>query len=187
MIETERLRLRPWRPDERDVFAALVNTPAMTAHIGGMADTAQVEMIFRRRLDDQARLGFSYWAAERRADGQLVGTCGLRRADDYAGTPVAGMIEAGWRIGEPYWGMGYAAEAARAALGWGWANLDTDEVGAWTTEPNVASWRVMERIGMSRRPDLAFRHPRHAADDPAGAMLVYKIERPASRYDEPLG
>ena len=88
------------------------------------------------------------------------------------------MPEVGWRIGERYWGQGFAREAAEASIAWGWANLAADAIGAWTTSPNKASWGLMQRLGMERRADLDFHHWRYAADDPAGAMIVYLLERP---------
>ena len=97
----------------------------------------------------------------------------MRIARNYPDTPVAGMHEAGWRIAETHWGRGYAREAAEASLAWAWANTDATTVAAWTSADNVASWKLMERLGMTRRPDLDFDHP-----DGSGPLLVYAIGRP---------
>ena len=174
MIETARLRLRPWREDDRAGFAAILNTPAMMAHHGGVRSAAEMDALFAKRLKDQARHGFSYWAVELR-DGELVGSCGLRIADNYPGTPVAGMHELGWRIAEPHWRRGLAREAAAAAIDWAWRNTDAPFLAAWTIPANEGSWRLMERLGMMRRPDLAFRDPRgrYPVD-----FIVYTIDRP---------
>jgi RimJ/RimL family protein N-acetyltransferase len=178
VIETHRLILRPWTLADRPALEVLVNTPAMTVHLGGVRPPTEIDSMLERRLSDQMRHGHCYWAAELRDDGTLIGSCGIRIADDYPGTPVAGMPEIGWRIGHLHWGKGFAREAAEASLAWGWANLVADTIGAWTTAPNVASWGLMRRLGMTRRADLDFHHPRYPADDPTGAMVVYLLERP---------
>ena len=179
MIETERLRLRPCVEADKPIFAAILNTPAMTAKLGGVRSCAAMDALVDKRIVDQARHGFSYWAVELREAGALIGTCGIRIASNYPGTPVAGMHETGWRIAEAYWGRGYATEAARAALDWAWATLDVETIAAWTTAANRRSWRVMERLGMVRTPALDFIRPGHEPGDPLGAMCVYTIARPA--------
>jgi RimJ/RimL family protein N-acetyltransferase len=178
MIVTERLVLRPCREADKPAFAALLSTPAMMAELGGVRPRAAIDALVDKRIADQARNGFSYWAVERRDTGELIGTAGLRVAADYPGTPVENMVEIGWRIAEAHWGQGYAREAAGASLAWGWANIDVPEIGAWTTIGNTRSWGLMRRLGMARRPELDFHRPDHAPDDPAGAMIVHTLARP---------
>ena len=172
VIETERLTLRPCRESDKPLFASILNTPAMMAKLGGVRSAAQVDALIDKRIADQAQHGFSYWAVELRETAELIGTCGIRIASNYPGTPVHGWHEAGWRIAEAHWGRGYALEAARASIGWAWAHTDAPLVAAWTTDDNVASWRLMERLGMTRRADLHFRRR-----DDAEVLRVYVIER----------
>ncbi len=178
MIETPRLRLRPWTAADRAAFGALLNTDAMMLHLGGLQSTATVDAMFERRLNDHSRFGHCYWATELRDTGALVGSCGIRIASDCPGdAAVAGMPEIGWRIGVAYWGLGYAREAAQASIAWGWAHLDAPAIGSWTTIENRASWGLMERLGMVRRPDLDFHHQGYLPGDPVGAQIVYILER----------
>lgn len=176
MIETARLTLRPWREEDRASFAAIINTPAMMADFGGVKDRAGIDRLFAKRLDDQARHGHCFWAVELR-DGELVGSVGIRVAHDYPGLPVANMRELGWRIAERHWGSGLAREAAEAAIDWGWANTDAPLLAAWTTPGNVRSWGLMERLGMTGRPDLDFRDPDGSCPDET--LVVYTLDRPA--------
>lgn len=178
MIETERLRLRPWRDADKPEFHALVNTPAMMAHFGGPVPREKHDAILDAQMEQQARHGHCMWAVEGRENGELMGVCGLR-IGGHEGTPVLGELEIGWRIGEAWWGRGVAREAATASLAWGWANTDRARISAWTVIENTRSWGLMERLGMRRRTDLDFRHPAFAPDDPLGAMIVYAIDRPA--------
>ena len=175
MIETARLRLRPWREEDRSAFVAVINTPAMLAELGGPKSRAEIDASFDRRVADQARDGFCYWAVETRGDGALVGTCGVLLGLNYAGTPVEGLHELGWRIAETHWRNGFAREAAEATLRWVWTNTAAPLVAAWTTIGNVPSWGLMERLGMMRRPELDFAR----ADQPHVPLIVYTLARPS--------
>lgn len=181
MIETPRLILRPCREDDKPTFAAILNTPRMMAELGGVKTREAIDALVDKRIADQARYGFSYWAVELRETGALVGTCGIRIANNYPGLPVQGMYEAGWRIAEHCWGKGFAQEAAEASLAWGWANTPAARIAAWTTAGNQRSWKLMARLGMRRRPDLDFIRSAPETGEQAVQMLVYAIERPPDR------
>ena len=78
----------------------------------------------------------------------------------------------------PYWRKGYAAEAAAAAIAWGWATRDDPAIVAITARQNGKSRDLMVRLGMAHVPDLDFRHPIFAADDPRADTVTYRIARP---------
>jgi RimJ/RimL family protein N-acetyltransferase len=177
IAETERLILRNWRDADRAVYLATCNTEAVTAHLNGPATAEDIDAAFERIARSQKDNGFSFWAVERKADGALLGYCGLRICDDLE-RPVHGELEIGWRLREDAWGQGYALEAACACIEWAWANLDVSRVVSFTVPANVPSWRLMERLGMERRPDLDFAHPRFPADHPLSRHVTYVIERP---------
>ena len=65
-----------------------------------------------------------------------------------------------------------------ASLAWGWANLDAERIVAITVPANRASWGLMERLAMTRRPDLDFGHPAFAEDHPLHQHITYAIGRP---------
>ena len=178
-IETARLTLRPWRAADKPRFRYIINTPAMMIHFGGVAPDAQHDALIDAQVVGEARYGFSMWAVDWRETGGLIGICGLRLAH-HAASPVAGMLEIGWRIAEPFWRRGIAREAAAASLDWAWVNTRDDQAIAYTNLGNEPSWRLMQRLGMRRRVDLDFRHPRFAGDDPLGAMVVYSLDRPSA-------
>jgi RimJ/RimL family protein N-acetyltransferase len=179
ITKTGRLIIRPWRKSDRAKYLATCNTDAVTAHLGGPASLADIVASLGRIRESQDENGFCFWAVERKTDQAFIGYCGLKViADDV--TPVKGEVEIGWRLREDIWGQGYVTEAARACLKWAWANLTIPRVVAFTTPANERSWRVMERIGMDRRPDLDFSHPAFAADHPLSRHVTYSIERPAA-------
>jgi len=176
MIETDRLILRPWREGDRAAFVRIINTPAMMADFGGIRTPEQIDRLFDKRVADQARHGHCFWAVDLREEMELIGSCGVRVAHDYPDTPVDGMRELGWRIAETHWRQGYAREAARAAIGWSWANTEAQHLAAWTTPDNYRSRGLMERLGMGRRPDLGFIDP--DGSNPDTELVVYTLERP---------
>lgn len=180
IVETERLRLRPWRDEDKPAFRALINTPAMMKHFGGVAPDAQIDALLDTQMTLEGQDGFSMGAVELR-DGTLAGICGIcgiRVQRSYPELAVNDELEIGWRIGERWWGQGIAREAAEASLAWGWSNTNFRQVLAWTSQANMPSWGLMLRLGMTRRPALDFQHPRYADDDALGAMVVYGIDRP---------
>lgn len=177
IAETERLILRTWRDEDRVHYLATCNTEAVTRHLDGPSTPKEVDAAVARFQKSQAEHGFSFWAIERKADGALLGFCGLRICDDLQ-RPVHGEIEIGWRLREDAWGQGYAREAAEATLEWAWVNLAVDRVVAFTVPANEPSWRLMERLGMKRRSDLDFAHPKFALDHPLRRHITYVAERP---------
>jgi RimJ/RimL family protein N-acetyltransferase len=174
MIATERLILRGWRDADRAPFHALCSDPVVMEFLGPPLDRAASDAAIDRQIGFVERHGHCFWAVERRADGALLGFCGLKPGA--AHTPIEGGIEIGWRLARPHWGGGYAREAAQASLDWGWARLTAAGIAAITVPANVRSWRLMERLGMRRAADQDFEHP--DAPPHLRAHITYRIARP---------
>lgn len=175
MIETERLILRAFREDDREAFAAINGDPRVNEWLGGPISRERSDDTLDRINAQIAADGFSFWAAERKADGRLVGMIGLRRN---VGPPAPTALELGWRLSPDAQGTGLATEGAKAALDWGFANVETDEILAWTASTNVRSQAVMRRIGMRHDPTRDFDHTGLAEDHPLRRHVVFVAERP---------
>ncbi len=120
------------------------------------------------------RDGFGLWALELRESGDLLGFTGLSVvpfAEHF--TPA---VEVGWRLRRSAWGSGYATEAARASLAFGFGELGLAEVVSFTTIANTRSRAVMERLGMSRSPRDDFEHPLVPSDSPLRAHVLYRLD-----------
>lgn len=176
MIETERLRLRPWRDEDLEPFARINAEPEVRRFLGIEGTRQETAAAIARQQALQARLGHCFWALERRTDCALLGFCGLR--DGVPDSPIAKDVEIGWRLGSAWWGQGYAREAAAACLGWGFEALAVPRIVSITVPANVRSWGLMERLGMVRRPDLDFLHPALGEGHPLRAHITYVKERP---------
>jgi len=175
--ETVRLVLRTWEPGDRAEYARHVNTPEVGRYVGGVQSEEELAAAFERLEGYHRDTGHTFWVVERKSDGALLGFCGLKLAN-VPRTPVHGEVEIGWRLRADAWGQGYAKEAAQASLDWAWANLDCDRVVSFTIPANKPSWGLMERLGMTRRPELDFAHPHFAPDHPLSQHITYAIERP---------
>jgi RimJ/RimL family protein N-acetyltransferase len=180
-IETERLNLRTWRPDDLAEFIRTTNTPEGMRYLGGVQGPEVYQGLYERILLSQEQNGFCFWVVERKSDGAMLGICGYKR-----GTvdPVMGAMEIGWRFRQEVWGQGYAREAAAACLDWGWRHVPDDRIVAITVIGNASSWGLMERLGMRRNPGLDFDHPNHAPGDPLRPHIIYEIARSAATESE---
>jgi RimJ/RimL family protein N-acetyltransferase len=176
VIQTERLLIRPWRDADSAPFFAINSDPEVMRHIRVVASREESDAGIERQRQSQALHGFCFWALERRADGAFLGFCGLRRG--VPATPIADDLEIGWRLGREYWGQGYAREAAAACLAWAFDEAGAPRVAAITVVANTRSWRLMERLGMIRRPDMDFLHPTLPEGDPLRPHITYIAEQP---------
>ncbi|HET7727951.1 MAG TPA: GNAT family N-acetyltransferase [Candidatus Limnocylindrales bacterium] len=182
MIRTDRLLLRRWRESDREPFAALNADPVVREYLQGT--------IVRARSDAQIDAieahwdahGWGLWAIEVPGTAPFVGYAGLWPADFVTGHP---MVEVGWRLAREHWGHGYATEAARAALRFGFEKLGLDEIVSFTVPANVRSIRVMERIGLVRDATRDFDHPR--VDPVAYPQLVRHVLYRMTRTEWPAG
>lgn len=176
MIETARLILRQWRDADAAPFAALNADPEVMAHFETPLSRATSDTQLGWYRGAIAAHGWGLWAVERRDDGMFLGFTGLWTVNFAA--PIEGDIEIGWRLARQAWGKGYATEAARAAVAFGWANTTAPRLVAMTVPANTRSIRVMEKLGLERRPGLDFAHPRLPDGHPLKAHIVHAIDRP---------
>jgi RimJ/RimL family protein N-acetyltransferase len=159
-LSSDRIRLRPWRDEDREAFAA-------------MNSDARVMEFFRRslsRVESDAmvdgiqkhfsRYDFGLWAIEVPDVAPFIGFAGLAvLAVPPFSAHFTPCVEVGWRLAFEHWGHGYATEAARLALGYGFGTLALSEVVSFTSATNHRSRAVMERLGMRRDPAEDFDHP----------------------------
>lgn len=172
-LRTPRLLLREWRDEDTAAFAAMSADPALTEFLLP-PDEGWIARV-RTRWQQH---GFGLFVVELPGSASFIGVVGLN--DLYSAAPAAPAIEIAWRLARPFWGQGYAIEAARAALDDGFDRLGLGEIVAITVPANRRSWRVMERLGMSRDPaeDFDFDHPRLPPGHPLRRHKLYRVRRP---------
>ncbi len=174
-LTTGRLLLRHWRDDDRVPFAAMNADLRVMEHFPAPLSRLESDALideFEARFDPR---GFGLWALERRDDGTFIGFTGLAAVPWEAHFTPA--IEVGWRLAPEAWGHGYATEAAREAVRFGFEDAELDEIVSFTVPANVRSRAVMERLGMTHDPADDFDHPRLPVGHPLRRHVLYRIDR----------
>ena len=173
-LRTERLLLRPWRDSDRAPFAAMNADPKVMEHFPALSTREESDTAVDRIVARMEQQGFGLWAVEVPGLAEFVGFIGLNRADAILHYPA---VEIGWRLAAPHWGRGYATEGARASLAHAFDGLDLHDVVSFTTTANERSRHVMEKIGMTRRPEDDFDHPGVPAAWKGRRHVLYRITR----------
>jgi len=119
--------------------------------------------------------GFGMWAAERAADGRLIGYIGLEEASD--DMPFRPLVHIGWHLVADVWGHGYATEGAAAVLDYAFEELGLAEVVAHTTARNHRSEGVMRRLGMTHNPRDDFDAPWYPLGHPNRRFVLYRLKK----------
>jgi ribosomal-protein-alanine N-acetyltransferase len=144
IIETERLRLRPFTWDDLPEMMRLRGNEEVVRYLGGtqMQTPEFIEQRLRFYMECREKYGFSSTPAIRKSDGVFLGWGGLQPLED------SGEIEVGYGFDKPYWGQGYATELAAAWLRYGFETARLARIVAVADPENTASRHVMEKLGM---------------------------------------
>lgn len=174
-LETHRLILRPFAEQDIAEMAQLNADPQVMRFFPAPYTEEQTRAmidIWATKLLDH---GYAFSAVERKEDNKLLGMAGLSRLEK--GAPIAPCTEIGWRFAADAWGQGFASEAARAWLDYGFKVLNLPEILSFAPKLNLPSLKVMERIGMHRCAELDFEHPIIPEGHDLRPMSVYRLKR----------
>ena len=155
MIQTERLSVRPFVESDFDALIALREPWEVRKYLGGVRNTVEFT---RQRLDyylaHHVRYGYSIGVVSLKSSPAMIGFGGLQHFNQ------GDEIELGYVFAEAYWGQGLATELAFGCLRFGFNELGVDRIIAVADEANLASRRVMEKIGMRHEKDIVhYGHP----------------------------
>ena len=169
-LTTERLALRRMTDHDLDWLAALYRDADVTLHLGGLKTREQVADMMRTRVIEyyDANPGLGVWMTIERATGDPVG---FHLLNNIQGETI---IQVGYGLLKPAWGKGYATEMAAAVLRYGFTDLGLPRIAGIASLPNVASQRVLAKIGLERNGERAFTHPAYAS---SGPMAWFERER----------
>jgi RimJ/RimL family protein N-acetyltransferase len=149
-IETDRLRLRMFTPGDLDQLLLVFGDPEVMKYLGIEAGTTlsreETKLVLQKMTEFWVRNGFGRWAVINKEDNKLIGLCGFRLLED--------ALELVYALAKPYWGRGFATEAARASLRFGFEELDYDRIVAITRHANTGSRRVMSKLLMTYEQDV---------------------------------
>ncbi|HUY24415.1 MAG TPA: GNAT family N-acetyltransferase [Candidatus Saccharimonadales bacterium] len=172
-LQSARLRLRDWRSADLPLFAALNADSRVMEHFPQVLSREQSDLLAERIVSQLRSQGWGLWAAEVAATDTFIGFVGLNRPLFQAHFTPA--VEVGWRLAHQYWGCGYATEAARAALGFGFESLGLPEIVSFTNVDNQRSRRVMEKLGMRHQREDDFDHPSISEGHRLRRHVLYRL------------
>ncbi len=148
ILETERLILRTWKPDDAERLFEICGDAEVMKYIGTRKPYETIEQaneFLNWATNYQAENNFCRWAVLEKTSDKIVGSCG------FACPHGTEEIELGYLFGRNFWGKGLATEAATACLKYGFEKLEFPEIIAITDLENVASQKVLEKIGFKKR------------------------------------
>ena len=147
ILETERLLLRKWMPSDSDALFEILRRRDVARFIGdGEPYTREKVKAFLAWAEDFERAnGFCRWKVIEKASGKTIGSCGFGRIKETE------EIELGYLFAPNAWGKGYATEIAGACADYGFKNLGFREIIAITDAENIASQKVLRKIGFAHR------------------------------------
>lgn len=164
VIQTERLWLRELTLDDvDDVFAIIGDAETMKYYPQKFSRDDALDWV-KRNLQRYRRDGFSLYAAELKASGEVIGDCGLIRQE----VESESLIEVAYHFRRDCWGNGYATEAAKACIAFAFEQLNATKVVSLIRPENMPSQRVAERNGMTVERQVMFHGLPH---------LLYAIRR----------
>ena len=166
ILETERLLLRHWVPEDWQRFKPLATDPRVLKYIGTGEPWSdeRIQQFVQRGIERAETLGWILWPVIHRQDDVLIGFCGFSD-----GFPPD--VEIGWRLLPDYWGKGLATEAATAVLHHGFRTFQFERVISVAQPANRASIRVMEKLGMRLEKSFLHRgldHVCYVKENPVG-------------------
>ncbi len=167
--------MRRWRESDREPFAAMNADPEVMEHFVAPLTRAQSDAMVDRVEQGFDEHGYGLWALEVRATGDFIGFTGLALQTFEA--PFTPAVEVGWRLARHAWGHGYAIEAARQAVAYGFDESGLTEIVSMTAVHNDRSRAVMERLGMTRDPADDFEHSKVPAGHPLRPHVLYRLRR----------
>jgi RimJ/RimL family protein N-acetyltransferase len=171
--ENARLLLRAWRPEDREPFARINADPEVMEYFVSPMARHESDASMDRIEAGIAEHGFGLWAVEERETAAFIGFAGL--SDQTFESPFTPAFEVGYRLARQSWGQGYATEAAKEAVRYGFAEVGLREIVSITAVGNARSRAVMEKLGMTRNPADDFDHPGAPDGHPLRRHVLYRL------------
>jgi RimJ/RimL family protein N-acetyltransferase len=174
-IETERLLLRPWKPEDLPLLAAINQDVHVSEFFPTPLTPELTQPAVLRYETAHSRDGYGFLAAEHKASGELIGILGMQTMSlNVPGLPQP-VVEIGWRLAHHHWGTGLATEGARAVIHYAFSVAHLAKVLAITSAINFRSRRVMEKLGMIHLLNLDFDYPQIAPGHALQKHVVYEL------------
>jgi len=183
-LTTDRLGLRRFTTTDLGWLSSVYADPEVTRYLGGTKTEAQVKKMLAERILDyyEAHPGLGIWMTIEQATGAPVG---FHLINHIQGESI---IQVGFGLTRSAWGRGFATEMASALVRYAFLDLELESIAGMASLANVASQRVLQKIGLQRHGERAFPHPAYAAQGPLAwferRAVEWKAERVPGRLAE---
>lgn len=172
-LSGDRIRLRGWRDEDQEPFAAMNSDARVMEFFPRRLSRIESDTMINCIEEHFNERGFGLWAVEVPDVEPFIGFAGF--AVPRFSAHFTPCVEIGWRLAFEYWGHGYATEAARVALAYGFGTLGLSEILSFTSATNHRSRAVMKRLGMCRDPADDFDHPTLPVGHPLRRHVLYRL------------
>lgn len=169
LIETERLLLRTWKEEDLEPYYEMNQDPRVIEFLYGSIAMEEAKEFIADQNRSFLQHGYAFFAVEEKSSSAMIGFTGLMKAKKPLPTSA---VEIGWRLSSSCWGRGYATEAAKAVLDYGFKKLGFEEICSCTVVENRRSQCIMEKIGMKRDLEGDFNDFEH----PFPRHLLYRMK-----------
>jgi RimJ/RimL family protein N-acetyltransferase len=172
VIETERLVLRRWKNEDILPFVEMCADRKVMEFLSVPLTSMEAQITVNRIQGHFKKHGFGLYAIERKETKKFIGFTGFMIPNfEHFFTPC---VEIGWRIKSTEWKNGFATEAATSCLQFGFSKLGFKKIHSFTSIYNLASERVMQKIGLHRKG--TFFHPMLPSDHLLSEHVLYCTE-----------
>jgi RimJ/RimL family protein N-acetyltransferase len=172
---TSRLRLRKWREEDLTPFAEINEDPRVMEFFPKTLTRIESDAFAERICAQLNHHPFGLWAVEILQQAQFIGFVGL--AEPTFKEHFTPCVEIGWRLGQEYWGRGYALEAAQRVIKYAFEDLCLSELVSFTAVNNLRSQMLMQRLGLSSDASDDFEHPSLSEGHPLRKHVLYRLRK----------
>lgn len=173
ILETDRLLLRTWKEEDLECITAISQDPRVCEFLPKIENQAIMQQKMLEMIAHHEKYDFAPYAVVLKSTDELIGGSGLAVPSFDAYFMPA--VEISWRISSHHWNQGYATEIAKALLHYAFISLDLNNIVSFTTVKNLASRRIMEKIGLHHDLKGDFDHPKLEKTNPLCHHVLYRL------------
>jgi RimJ/RimL family protein N-acetyltransferase len=172
---TPRLLLRHWKKEDLAVFAKMNVDPKVMQFFPSILNKRKSDDLAKKIQKELDEKKFGFWAIEVPNVAPFIGFAGLHIPE--IKTDFTPCVEIGWRLDSNYWNKGYAIEAAKKVLEYGFLVLKLPEIVSFAPHIHERSRRIMEKLHMRYCHDENFYHPKYSKESPLNPFVLYRITK----------
>jgi len=170
IFESKRLGFRLWLERDYELFSKMNQKETVMRYFDHPLTKEESYALIDRIINHYNEKGYTVWAIEIKETKEFIGFIGLYTA--HFESDFTPCVEIGWRLDDQFWNKGYATEGAKEVLKYGTEILGIHDIYSFTSEINLPSIRVMEKIGLKKVK--FFEHPNFEENHPLRPHVLYK-------------